>query len=314
MAPCSSASLAEHCAGDDRRHQRHRQHGDAGDDAAAGQRGDRHADGGVVHGEEDDRQGHLPQHLGVVPEVVERAVAHEHLADEQHDLGQEAEPEEDRGDGPHLGQHVVPAGERPGEDQGQHAVTAIGAHDVGRGEGHEQQQRRRHADVLAVGDELEPLGGRVAGEVADADVHDGRDGDDGQQRPGQHLLAPRPPQAEGPADRGAVQRRGPRPRARRAVRRRAGSRGRRPRRAAGTAAHRRTPPLIARPPGAGRPRRARRGGSTASAAASPSSATVSRTASRTSSPGWPFAVTSRLASSRMSPAGRGDRARRPARR
>ncbi len=90
-------------------------------------------------------------------EVVERAVADEHVADEQHDLGQEREREQDRGDRADLGHHVVDAGQRPGEHQREHVLAAVGAHDVGRDERDEQQQRRRHADVVAVGDDLDPV-------------------------------------------------------------------------------------------------------------------------------------------------------------
>ena len=64
---------------------------------------DGHADHGVVQGEQHDGDRHLPQHVEVPGEVVERAVAHEHVADEQHDLGQEREGEQDRGDRADLG-------------------------------------------------------------------------------------------------------------------------------------------------------------------------------------------------------------------
>ena len=82
----------------------------AGDDPPRRQRRDRHADRGVVDRQQRDGDGHLPQHLGVVAGVAQRAVvAHEHLADEEHDLGQEREREEDREHRPDLGEHVVDA-------------------------------------------------------------------------------------------------------------------------------------------------------------------------------------------------------------
>src|SRR5205085_2601957 len=75
----------------------------------------------------------------------------------------------------------------------------------------EEEEGAGDADVLPVGDEGEVLGGRVAGEVADADVDDG--GDDGhrQQAEGGHLLPPRPAQADGPAQGRAIEGRGRRP-------------------------------------------------------------------------------------------------------
>ena len=166
-------------------------------------------DGRVVDGEERRRHRHLPQHLGVVGEVVERAVAHEHLPDEQHHLGQEPEAEHDEGDGADLGEHVVGAGERTGEHERQHPLAGRSGHTTsGRGQRHEQQQRRRDADVLAVGDELEvgDLERVVPDGVADAHVDDGGHGGDGQQRPREHLLTPRAPQPERPAHRQPRQR------------------------------------------------------------------------------------------------------------
>ena len=128
---------------------------------------------------------------------------HEHLADEQHDLGQEAEAEEDGGEGPDLGEHVVVARERTGEDQRQDAVAPVGTHHVRRRDRHEEQQRGGHAHVVAEGDQVEVGGRGVPGDVLHADVHHGRDRGDREQRPRQDLLAPRPAQAEGTADRDA---------------------------------------------------------------------------------------------------------------
>ena len=140
-------------------------------------------------------------------EVVERAVADEHVADEQDHLGDEREGEQDRGDRPELGEHVVGAGQRPGEHQRQHALATVGADHVGGDERDEQQQRRRHADVLAVGDDLDPVGERlVAGDVADADVDDRRDRHDAEEHERGDLLAPRAAQSERPTDRRLVQR------------------------------------------------------------------------------------------------------------
>ena len=161
-------------------------------------------------------------------EVVERAVADEHVADEQHDLGQEREREEDRRDRAELGDHVVDAGDRPGEHQRQHVLTAVRAHDVGRDQRDEQQQRRRHADVVAVGDDLDPLGEEaVARDVADADVDDRRDRDDAEEHERRDLLPPRPPDAERPAHRRLVQGERRRAASARACLRTGGSRGRR---------------------------------------------------------------------------------------
>ena len=75
---------------------------------------------------------HLPEHLGVVACVGEAAVVtHQHLADEEHDLGEEAEGEEDAGHGADLGRHVVDALERAGEDEREHPVAPVGTHQVG---------------------------------------------------------------------------------------------------------------------------------------------------------------------------------------
>ena len=126
-------------------------------------RGERHADDGVVDGEQDDRHRHLPEDVEVTGEVVEGAVADEHVADEQDDLGDEREGEEDRGDRPDLGDDVVGARHRPGEHQREHVLPAVGAHHVGGDDGDEQQQRRGHADVVAIGDDLEAVEDRGRG-------------------------------------------------------------------------------------------------------------------------------------------------------
>ena len=62
------------------------------------ERGHCDADERVVDREQRHRHGDLPDDLGVVAEVVEGTVAHQHLPDEQHDLGQEAEGEHHGGD------------------------------------------------------------------------------------------------------------------------------------------------------------------------------------------------------------------------
>ena len=85
-------------------------------------------------------------------------------------------------------------------------MSLVGTHDVGRGQRDEQQQRRRHADVLAVGDELEVDRWVVAHDVADAHVDDRRDRHDREQHPREDLLAPRPPDPEGPPNRRSVER------------------------------------------------------------------------------------------------------------
>ena len=118
---------------------------------------ERTADDRVVHGEHEDRKRHLPQHVEVAGEVVERGVADQHVADEQHHLRQEREGEQDGRDRADLGDHVVGAQQRSGEHQRQHLLPSIGAHHVGRDQRDEQQQRGRHADVLAVGDDLEAV-------------------------------------------------------------------------------------------------------------------------------------------------------------
>ena len=132
---------------------------------------------------------------------------------------------------PNLASDVVDAGDRPGEHQRQHVLAAIGAHDVGRNQRDEQQQRGRDTDVVAVGDDLDAFGQEaVAGHVADPDVDDRGDRDDAEQRERRDLLPPRPPDAQA---RGASTpcraRTSPRP-AGRAALRTGGSRGRRPRR------------------------------------------------------------------------------------
>ena len=176
-----------------------------GHHAPAAQRRHRNAQNGVEEGEQGARHRHLPQHRGVVSEVVEGAVADQHLAHVEHHLGQEGEGEDAGEDGSHLGQDVVDAGQGPGEDEGQHPLAAVGADEVGGDQGDEEQKGAAHPDVLPVGDEREVLGGRIAGEVADADVDHRRHDGDGEQAEGSHLLPPRPAQADGPAQRGSVQ-------------------------------------------------------------------------------------------------------------
>ena len=63
-------------------------------DAAVGERRDRDTDHGVEHGQHRDRERHLPQDVEVASKVRERVVAHEHVADEEHDLGKEGERED----------------------------------------------------------------------------------------------------------------------------------------------------------------------------------------------------------------------------
>ena len=178
----------------------------ARDDAAIGERRDRHADDGVVHGQQHDRDRHFPENVEMAGEVVERTVTDEHAADEQHDLGQKGERKEDRRDRAELGQHVVDAGDRPSEHQREHVLTAVRAHDIGRNQRDEQQQCRRHADVVAVGDDLDPLGEEaVARHIPDADVDDRRDRDDAEEHERCNLLAPRPPDTQRAAHRRFVQ-------------------------------------------------------------------------------------------------------------
>ena len=107
---------------------------------------------------------------------------------------------------PTLASDVVGTRQRPGEHQRQHLLATVRADHVRRDEGHEQQQRRRHADVVAVRDDLDAIDRLVARHVADPDVDDRRDRDDAEQHERGDLLAPRPAQAEGPADRRLVQR------------------------------------------------------------------------------------------------------------
>ena len=150
---------------------------------------------------------------------------------------------------PTLADDVVDAGQRAGEHQRQDVLAAVGADDVGGDQGDEQQQRRRHADVLAVRDDLDAVDDLVARDVADADVDDRRDGDD------RRAARTAPPSgamtgaARGPGGSTPCTGRTSPPRGRRAAPRTAGSRGRRPRRRA-----RRRRSCSRRPPGAARPR------------------------------------------------------------
>ena len=62
---------------------------------------------GIEQGQQRDGHRHLPEDVGVVERVVERAVADERLADEQHDLRQERERKQDREQRADLGEDVV---------------------------------------------------------------------------------------------------------------------------------------------------------------------------------------------------------------
>ena len=95
--------VADEDARRDRRDEEQADDRRARDDPAVGERRDRDADHRVVHGQQRDRERHLPEHVEMAGEVVERAVAHEHVADEQHDLRQEREREQDRRDRADLG-------------------------------------------------------------------------------------------------------------------------------------------------------------------------------------------------------------------
>ena len=203
--------VADEDPGGDRRDEEDADDARAGDDPPVGQRRHGDADDGVVHGQHEHRRRHLPEHVEVSRQVVEGAVAHEHVAEEQHHLRQQREGDHDRRDGPELGDDVVEPGERPGEHQRQHPLSPVGAHDVGGDDGDEEQQRRRHADVVAVVDDLDAVDDPIAGHVADADVDHGRQRDDRQQDERGDLLAPRAAQPEGAADRGPVQRQRGRP-------------------------------------------------------------------------------------------------------
>ena len=108
----------------------------------------------VVERRDPDRCRDLPDELGVVGDVVERGVADQGLADEQDDVGEKAESEHDGEHRADLGQDVVGPGQRPGEDDRQHSVATIGTHDVGPGDGDEDEQGDWHADVLAVAHDL----------------------------------------------------------------------------------------------------------------------------------------------------------------
>ncbi len=144
----------------------------------------------IEQGEQSHRDRHLPEHVGVVEGVVERAVAHECLSAEQHDLREEREREQDREQRAHLRCHIIDTCQWSGKEQRQHMLTPVGTQDVRRSDGDEHEERTRDPDVFAVRDELDAVEDLIAGDVRDADVDDGGHGDDGEQRERCDLLAP----------------------------------------------------------------------------------------------------------------------------